>query len=98
MFLFSYSAFSYSALMSTFLEPSVEQVMWRLNLALFAPTQGGCRVSASTSRPPVMVAIPVQSGAGVTVVVPPPSSARREEEIMAPESPGRGGLSSPAWS
>jgi hypothetical protein len=45
-----------------------------------------------------MVAIPVQSAAGVIVAVPPSSSAGKEEEIVAPESPGKGGLGSPAWS
>jgi hypothetical protein len=45
-----------------------------------------------------MVAIPVQSSAGVTVAMPPSLSAGREEEIMAPESPGGGGVGSPTWS
>jgi hypothetical protein len=45
-----------------------------------------------------MVAIPVQSIVGVTVAILPPSSAGKEEEIVALESPGGGGVGSPAWS
>jgi hypothetical protein len=32
------------------------------------------------------------------MAMPPPSSVQREEEIVAPESPGRGGVGFPAWS
>jgi hypothetical protein len=50
---------------------------------------------ASTSGPVVMMAIPMQSGAGVTVVIFPPLSTGREKEIVAPVSPSGGVLSSP---
>jgi hypothetical protein len=50
---------------------------------------------ASTSGLAVMMAIPAQFGAGVTVAMLPPLSAGREEWIVAPMSPARGALGSP---
>jgi hypothetical protein len=45
-----------------------------------------------------MEAIPLQSGAEVTVAAPPPLGAGKEDGIVAPESPGGGVHGSLTWS
>jgi hypothetical protein len=44
-----------------------------------------------------MEAIPLQSGAEVTVAAPPPSSVGKENKIATLESRGGGAYSSQAW-
>jgi hypothetical protein len=70
----------------------------RPSLVRFAPAQGGGQGLVSTSKLPEMEAIPLQSGAVVTMTAPPPSSSGKEVEIAAPECSGGGAHGSPAWS
>jgi hypothetical protein len=95
---FVYPAFFCSDSVMITLGADVEHVLWRPSLAQFAPPQEGGHGLLSTGKPSAMEAIPLQSGAEVTVAAPPPSSAGKENEIAAPESPSGRVHGLPAWS